>query len=308
VTAIRVGIAGAGVFGTYHAQKAAASVNAELVGVFDLDPARASRLAEGFGAHGFSDFATLLQDCEAVIIATPATTHEALVRQALLARRHVLVEKPLSLSGASARVLVEQARAGGLVLQVGHQERFVARAMGVLDIAEMPLRMESVRINPPAPGGRAGDVSVIWDLMIHDLDLAACIFGRQFAKVEASGRVAHSRHIDHAEATVRYADGAQAVLTASRDSDRRARSMRLVYESGEIFVDFLTRQIVNSTPYSVKVDIAGDLPDPLGAADEGFFRACLGRHESPVPGHGAVAAVEMAEAVEAAALAVALAR
>ena len=299
---LRVGVAGAGVFGSYHAQKAAASARTEFVGMFDIDLARASALAETFGARGFSDYRAFLNECDAVVIAVPATWHEPLAREAIEAHCHVLVEKPLALSGAAARDLADEAAARGRILQVGHQERFVARAMGVLAIAETPLLVESVRSGPPAPGDRAGDVSVIWDLMIHDLDLAAMMLGSTFSSVEASGRRIHSRHIDEASAVFTYPSGAKARLTASRAADFRERTMRVVYPSGEIAIDFLTRRLMNTTAYEVRVDIAADLPDPLGAADEGFYAACLGLARSPVPAHGTIAAVEMAEAAEAAAL------
>ncbi len=300
---LKVGVAGAGVFGNYHAQKAAASARTDLVGIFDVDLARAGTLAEQFGARGFSDYRAFLGECDAVVIAVPATWHAPLAREAIEAHCHVLVEKPLALSGVAARDLADEAAARGRILQVGHQERFVAKAMGVLAIAETPLLVESVRSGPPAPGNRAGDVSVIWDLMIHDLDLAAMMLGSTFTGVEATGRCVHSRHIDEAHAVFTYPSGGKARLTASRAAAFRERTMRVVYPSGEIAIDFLTRRLMNTTAYDVRVDIAADLPDPLGAADEGFYAACLGLARSPVPAHGAIAAVEMAEAAEAAVLA-----
>ncbi|MFN7054232.1 Gfo/Idh/MocA family protein [Hyphomonas sp.] len=303
MTRLRVGVAGAGVFGNYHAQKAAASARAELAGIFDVDLARAEKLAETFGAPGFSDYAAFLRQCDAVVIAVPATWHEPLAREAIEAHCHVLVEKPLALSGLAARDLADEAAARGRILQVGHQERFVAMAMGVLAIKETPKLIESVRSGPPAPGGRAGDVSVIWDLMIHDLDLAAMMLGREFTRVEATGRRVHSPYLDEAEARFEYASGGRAILRASRAAEFRERTMRVVYPSGEIDIDFLTRRLINTTPYEVKVDISADMPDPLGSADEGFYAACLGLARSPVPAHGAVAAVAMAEAAEASALA-----
>lgn len=305
MTKLKVGVAGAGVFGNYHAQKAAASARVELAGIFDVDLDRAETLAATFGARGFSDYGEFLSQCDAVVIAVPATWHEPLAREAIEAHCHVLVEKPLALSGLAARDLADEAAARGRILQVGHQERFVAMAMGVLAIGETPLLIESVRSGPPAPGGRAGDVSVIWDLMIHDLDLAAMMLGRDFTRVEATGRRVFSDFIDEAEAKFDYASGGRAHLRASRAAEFRERTMRVVYPSGEIDIDFLTRRLLNTTPYEVKVDIAADLPDPLGAADEGFYAACLGLARSPVPAHGAVAAVAMAEAAEAAALAAA---
>ena len=300
---LKVGVAGAGVFGNYHAQKAAASARTEFMGVYDIDQARAGSVASTFGAPGMSDYKAFLEMCDAIVVAVPATFHEPLAREAIEAHCHVLVEKPLTLSGKTARSLADEAAARGRILQVGHQERFVARAMGVLSIDEEPLLIESVRAGPPAPDNRAGDVSVIWDLMIHDLDLAAMMLGTEFNGVTASGKRVHSRHLDEASAQFTYASGGVARLRASRAAEVRERTMRVVYPSGEIAINFLTRKVENSTPYEIRVDIAAELPDPLGAADEGFYAACLGLARSPVPAHGAVAAVAMAEAAEASALA-----
>jgi predicted dehydrogenase len=303
MTILKVGVAGAGVFGSYHAQKAAASARTAFVGVYDIDGDRAARVASQFGGAGFDDYSAFLSACDAVVVAVPATWHEPLARQAIESHCHVLVEKPLALNGRSARALADEAAARGRILQVGHQERFVARAMGVLAIEETPLLIESVRAGPPAPDNRAGDVSVIWDLMIHDLDLAAMMFGNAFTSVIAAGKIVNSNHIDEASAQFTYAGGGVARLRASRAADIRERTMRVVYPSGELAIDFLHRKLDNTTPYKVRVDIAAELPDPLGAADEGFYAACLGLGRSPVPAHGAVAAVEMAEAAEQAALA-----
>lgn len=300
---LKVGVVGAGVFGNYHAQKAAASARTEFMGVCDLDTDRAEQVASTFGAPGYSDYSQFLNICDAVVVAVPATWHESLARQALEAHKHVLVEKPLALTGDAAQELTEEAAARGRILQVGHQERFVAKAMGILEIEERPTLIESVRAGPPAPNGRAGDVSVIWDLMIHDLDLAAMMLGRTFTNVSATGSIEHSGRLDDAWARFTYGNGGVAELRASRASDERERSMRVVYPSGEIAINFLTRRVDNTTPFEIKVDISDELPDPLGAADEGFYAACLGEGRSPVPAIGAVAAVRMAEAAEAKALA-----
>lgn len=299
---LRVGVAGAGVFGSYHAQKAAASARTVLSGIFDVSAERAGALAEKFGVPAFTDYQNFLEASDAVIVAVPAVYHESLVDKALNMDRHVLVEKPLALRAKAARVLAGEAIKRGKVLQVGHQERFVAKAMGMFRIEEAPLLLESVRFSPPSPEGRAGDVSVIWDLMIHDLDLAGCLIEGRFDGVRAKGRKVHTEHLDVAEAEFSYSSGAKAILKASRAAEARQRTMRVVYPSGEISVDFLTRSVHNTTPYEIRVDISATLPDPLGAADESFFAACLGERNIAVPGHGAVTAVAMAEAAETIAL------
>ena len=302
MSVLKVGVAGAGVFGNYHAQKAAASGRTVLTGIFDVDATRGKTVADVFGVSAYTDFNKLLEISDAIIIAVPAIYHAELTSIALRADKHVLVEKPLALSAKVARALAGEAITRGKILQVGHQERFVAKAMGMLRIEESPTLLESIRFAPPSPEGRAGDVSVIWDLMIHDLDLAGCLIEGRFEGVKAQGRKVYSDHLDEASAEFSYSSGAVAILKASRAAEARERKMRVVYPSGEISVNFLTREVINTTPYEVRVDVSGKLPDPLGAADESFFSACLGEKESMIPGHGAVTAVAMAEAAEAIAL------
>ncbi|HBJ39767.1 MAG TPA: gfo/Idh/MocA family oxidoreductase, partial [Hyphomonas sp.] len=111
MTTLKVGVAGAGVFGNYHAQKAAASARTELVGVYDIDLERATRIASQFGAKGFDNYEAFLDACDAIVIAVPAIWHEKLARQAIEAHCHVLVEKPLALTGKAARDLADEAAA-----------------------------------------------------------------------------------------------------------------------------------------------------------------------------------------------------
>ena len=153
--------------------------------------------------------------------------------------------------------------------------------------------MIAVRAGPPAPDGRAGDVSVIWDLMIHDLDMAAKLMGSD-AEIQAIGRVIHSGHTDEATVKLSFENG-QAELMASRAADARERHMTLTYPSGTIAINFLTRSVENTTPFDIRADVSDTMPDPLGAADEAFFEACLGKRSCAVPGREAAIAVAFAE-------------
>ena len=192
--------------------------------------------------------------------------------------------------------LASRAEAAGTILQVGHQERFVLEAMGLFDVPEVPISIDAVRAGPPAPDGRAGDVSVIWDLMIHDLDLVAKLLG-EAASVTCQGRRVHTEHIDDAVTELEFA-GAKARLRASRAAEARQRSMSLRYPSGTVAIDFLARSIENTTSFNVTADVSDIMPDPLGAADEAFFAACLGERECAIPGREAAMAVVLAERAE----------
>ena len=297
---LKTGLVGAGVFGGYHAGKIASSDKTDFVGVFDPDAARCAALAEKHGVTAAATQAELFEAADAIIVACPATYHEVVVGAALEQGCHVMVEKPLSLTGHSADALAKRADENGLVLQVGHQERFVMDAMGLFQIPEAPTRIEAWRMGPPAPDGRAGDVSVIWDLMTHDLDMVGKLMGPALS-VEATGRQAHTAHIDESTAVLNFAVGS-AEVTASRCRSERDRRMVLTYPSGTIAINFLTREIQNTTPFEVRGDVSDTLPDPLGAADQAFFESALGERPCFIPGREAALAVHMAEQAELSAL------
>ena len=294
---LRVGILGAGVFGTYHARKVAGSDLAELAGIFDADSARADAIANENQTHALRSVSALFDGCEAVMIATPARTHFELVGAALEAGKHVLVEKPLALRAEQADQLVYQAQSGGLILQVGHQERLVCRALSLFD-RKMPIEhLELIRCGPPPKGGRAMDVSVIWDLMIHDLDLAHCLLG-ELAQVKTVGGICElGDELDEVEAEIEIGH-VPIRLKASRIADAVERRIRLHLSDGLIEVDFVNRTMTNTTGFPLNETFASDIPDPLGAADEAFFAACSGHTETPISGLTAAFAVATAEKLE----------
>ena len=300
MSGLKTGLVGAGVFGGYHAGKIAGSDQTDFVGVFDPDQVRSAELADKHGVKSFASQEALFEACDAVLVACPATYHEAVVRAALTANCHVMVEKPLALTGHAADQLAQLADEKGLVLQVGHQERFVLDTMGLFEIPEAPTRIEAWRMGPPAPDGRAGDVSVIWDLMTHDLDMVGKLMGPALS-VEATGRSTHTDHIDESTARLNFAVGS-AEVTASRCHSERDRRMVLIYPSGSIAINFLTREIENTTPFEVRGDVSDFMPDPLGAADRAFFESALGTRPCAVPGREAALAVHMAEQAELSAL------
>src|ERR1700753_1323039 len=168
VPKLRIGVAGAGHFGRYHALKVAASDRARLAGIYDPDLERAKTVGWEAGAKEMA-FETMLAVADAVIVAAPAEAHFDLAAQALKAGKHVLVEKPIAATLAQGEELGSLAKARGLVLQVGHLERFSAAYQAMAGRIGAPLYIEATRIAPFKPRGT--DVSVILDLMIHDLDL-----------------------------------------------------------------------------------------------------------------------------------------
>ncbi|WP_043363646.1 Gfo/Idh/MocA family protein [Belnapia sp. F-4-1] len=244
---LRIGVLGTGHFGRFHALKLAA--RGLLAGLYDADPARAVQIAAETGAPALTSDA-LLAACDAVVIAVPTAHHHALAMQAIAAGRHLFVEKPLAATLEQGRELVAAARATGRVLQVGHIERYSAairmlRRSGA-GAGAGAMSFEAMRVAPFRP--RSLDVSVVLDLMIHDLDLVLSLAASPLAEVQATGARIMSDHPDFAVAHLRFESGARATITASRVSVGMERRLRILGREGETRIDFLARSLERIHP------------------------------------------------------------
>ena len=280
---LRIGIAGAGHFGRFHALKVAASPRAVLAGIHDPDGARASRVAAEAGHAPVLGLEELLRGCDALIVAAPAEAHFAIAGLALRAGRHVLIEKPIASSLEQAQQLSELAREAGLVLQVGHLLRYSAEHEAITRRITRPLYIEATRLAPFKPRGT--DVSVILDLMIHDLDLVLAIVDSPIESVDALGSAVSSAHEDIANARVRFANGCVATITASRISLKTERRMRLFSEEGYLSADFVARELtmigresgmpLPGTGGFRREVVSWDEHDTLAAEHAAFVASCL---------------------------------
>ncbi|MBI1685372.1 Gfo/Idh/MocA family protein [Caulobacter hibisci] len=299
VKTLKAGVVGAGVFGGYHAKKYAELPGVELVGVFDIDLARAQALAGPLGAAAFDDMDAFLAAVDVVTVATPAVHHAKAALAALKAGKPVYSEKPLAVSPEDADAMIAAAAKAGVPLACGHQERVVFQAMGLLDIPEQPLRLEAVRRGTPSD--RNLDVSVVLDLMIHDIDLALALCAADPVAVEGEGEAARGYGLDWVKVEATFANGFTAVFDSSRVAEARERTMKVVFPSGEVEIDFLARTFRNTTPFPLIEDFT-ETPagkDPLGQSVAGFLKAV--RSEAPRPvvtGEEAARALDLALAVE----------
>ncbi|MDT8330623.1 Gfo/Idh/MocA family oxidoreductase [Roseomonas gilardii] len=309
---LKLGVLGAGHFGRFHVLKAAAGPRVQLVGLHDHDPARAAAVAAEAGVQALSA-AEVIARADAVIVATPTAFHHGLARQALEAGRHVLVEKPIAATLAEADDLIALAASKGLVLQVGHLERFSAGFAtlmggegGVAARVGRPLYMEAVRIAPFRP--RSLDVPVVLDLMVHDIDLAFALFGAPLVGVDAVGGPIASAQTDIANARLRFGNGGVATLTASRVSLKMERRLRLFGTEGYLQMDFLARtmHVVRKGEGAALEQLPGfgaaqeswQDRDSLEAEHAGFVAACLDGAPVRVDGAAGRAALDAALRVE----------
>jgi predicted dehydrogenase len=295
VAKLRAGVVGAGVFGGYHATKYAERADTVLAAVLDPHPERARALAERFGARSCCDLSEMLEGVDVVSVCAPAHTHAALALACLRAGKPVYVEKPIATSMADADAIVSEGRRRGLVVACGFLERAAFSAMKLFDVPEEPMRLEAVRRGPASPRGL--DVSVVIDLMIHDLDLALALSKAPVLAVEAEGACEVNDLLDAVETEVVFDDGFTAVLAASRVAQARERTMRLVYPSGEIFIDFLTHTFHNTTAFAL--DGAFEQTDRLGASLAAFLTAVRGEASAPLAdASDGARALDLALAVE----------
>lgn len=295
---LRGGVIGAGVFGGYHARQYANLPGVVLSGVLDPHPDRAAKVAMPLGGRGFHEMEAFLDAVDVVTIASPASFHTEQALAVLAAGKHVYIEKPIAVSVADAEQVRTLAAAKGLVVACGHQERVMFRALGLLDVPEQPLLLEALRHGPPSD--RSRDVSAVLDLMVHDLDLALSISTADPVTAEGEGRRVGGVW-DVAKSEVSFDDGFTAIFDVSREAPARKRIMRVVYPSGEVEIDFMTRAFRNTTPFALDPDFA-DTPagkDPLGASVAGFLMAVRGEAPRPVvTAEEAIRALDLAIAVE----------
>jgi predicted dehydrogenase len=293
---IRAGVAGAGVFGGNHAKKLFANENAILAGVFDRDLDRAVALAEPFGAKGFDNLAQMLGEIDALVVATPAVAHGGVTRAAIDAGRHCLVEKPLAATHEDAIILVDHAKSRGLVLQAGHQERYIFKAMGLLDVTQVPKHLQAIRVGLPSI--RGADVSATLDLMVHDIDLARLLFKCDPVSIKAKRLSGEANNPDAVEANLVFANGSTAHFIASRASGERDRRMTIAYEGGDVAIDFIAKSFVDGPGLGLFPDFATRIPDPMAAATADFLAAIAGQIPVAISGEDGAAAVGIGEAID----------
>jgi len=236
---VRVGVWGVGVWGEKHARVYHALPEADFAGVYDRDAARAAAVAAEYGGRVFETPEALLEACEAVSVAVPTVAHRDATERAVAAGRHVLVEKPMAPAVADADAMIAAAGRAGVTLQVGQVERFNPAFIAARTQVDRPKFVEAHRLALFQP--RSLDVDVVFDLMIHDIDLVLSCVNAPLEHVSAVGVAVLSRNEDIANARLEFADGCVANLTASRVSQDRLRRIRFFQADSYLSVDLFAR-------------------------------------------------------------------
>ncbi|MDO9264483.1 MAG: Gfo/Idh/MocA family oxidoreductase [Desulfosalsimonadaceae bacterium] len=243
---IRAAVIGVGYLGKFHAEKYAAMDNVELVGVVDNHQTRAEEIAIHVGVTPFYDYRDLFGRVDAVSIAVPTPLHFEIGKAFLEQGVDVLMEKPITVTTSEADILIDIAEKKGLILQVGHLERFNPAIRAVKELVNHPVFIESSRMSLYKERGT--DVSVVLDLMIHDIDIISHFVHSGIKYCHAMGASVVSDTVDIANAHIEFDNGTVAKVTASRIANKNERKIRLFQKDGYISLDFAGRSIVHVRP------------------------------------------------------------
>lgn len=243
---LRVGVVGVGYLGRFHALIYSRMPEVELVGVVDSDPERAREVAEESGSRVVEGAEQLLGRVDAVSIVVPTTLHLELARPLLEGGVHMLMEKPIAATREQGEEIVRLAEQAGVVLQIGHLERFNAGVMALAGRISRPRFIEAHRMSGFV--ARATDVDVVSDLMIHDIDIILSLVGSQIVSLSAVGTPVLTEHVDIANARLEFANGTVANVIASRVSDKTTRRIRVFEENRYESLDFIEQRIETAYP------------------------------------------------------------
>jgi predicted dehydrogenase len=311
---VRVGVIGIGNMGWHHARVLSLLRDAELVGVADPDAVRGKLAVEQFNCRWFADYHELLGQVEAVVIAVPTLLHHRVGLACLQAGAHVLIEKPIAATQEEASDLIHAAEQAGRLLQVGHIERFnpAFRELQKVIAGEQVVVLEARRHSPNPD--RANDVSVVLDLMIHDIDLVLELAGAPVTRLAAAGGRSADGPIDYVNATLGFANGVVASLTASKMAHRKIRRLYTHCRSSLVETDFLKHnlRIHRRNHQTVSADhgelvyrsdavieeVSTTSIEPLYAELEHFLRCVHGEEIPAVDGLQASRALQLADLIE----------
>lgn len=300
-----VGVVGVGYLGRFHARIYAEMPDAELVGVADIDHDTANSVARQYGCKCYTDPNALLGQVDAVSIVVPTISHKEVALPYLRKGVHVLLEKPVANTLENAVEVVEEAEEQGVVLQIGHLERFNAGVMALADRVQTPRFIEVHRLSTFVE--RATDVDVVTDLMIHDIDIVLSLVKSPLRYISATGTPVVTDHIDIANARLEFDNDTVANVTASRVSNKKFRRIRVFSEEGYQALNFTDQQIDivrtgelrdgRKFPEIVNEQLAVEHRRPLDAELEHFVRTVRTNGVPLVTGRDGLEALKVATQV-----------
>lgn len=302
---IKVGVFGVGTVGQHHARIYSELDTVELVGVYDVDRSRSLEIAARLGTKSCDSIEELAAGIEAASVAVPTDKHFELASLLMKRGLHLLVEKPIASTTEEAQKMIALARKRDLILQVGHVERFNPVMRFLEQNLTRPRFIEAIRLAsypPPRESGapRGTEVSVVLDLMIHDLDIILHLVNSPVKEIHAVGVPVLSASEDIANARLTFENGCVANVTASRISQERMRKIRVFQEDTYVSLDYVNQsgQLCRKTQEGItRVEVPIEKAEPLEAELASFAQCVLTRDAPIVTGRHASDALKLASAV-----------
>lgn len=295
---VKVGIIGVGYLGTQHARILSYLEKAELIGVADIDFKKAMVIGNRHGVKYYDNYENMLDEIDAGIVATPTSEHFDISMKLLKAGKSVLVEKPITETIEQAEELVSVADKNGLILQIGHLERFNPAVEALENLISEPKFIEVQRLG--SFSARSLDIDVVLDLMIHDLDIIMALIKDEVKVIRSSGIHVLSDKIDIANARLEFASGCIATLTASRVHQGKVRKLRIFEPTSYYSIDYIDQEVkvfpLNGRQTDIKT-LKIKKEEPLKKELQNFFRCIIDGKKRKVTGAEGLRALKLAYSV-----------
>jgi predicted dehydrogenase len=292
---IKVGVIGTGSIGRHHVRIYSEIDGADLVAVVDADGARAGEFARKYGCKAYTDYREMLSEVDAVSIAVPTTLHYGVAMDFLKHDKDILIEKPITPTMKEADALISEADKRGLILQVGHLERFNSGVSLISSMVEKPQFIESQRLSPFL--GRGIDVDVTLDLMIHDIDIILSLVNSDITDIRATGATVLTDNIDVAHAWIEFENGCIAEAVTSRLADEKKRQLKVFQHDVFLNLDYQKQEVscIRKSNNEVSTDtLKAEEKEPLKDQLISFIGCVAERRQPIVSGHAGREALKVA--------------
>lgn len=310
---LKIGVIGTGHMGRNHVRNISDEKRFDFVGIYDVDYEHASEIAGTYGTQAFKEMDDLLNEVDAVVVAAPSSLHKEIGLQVAAHGVHALIEKPLATTSEDAQALTDAFEKAGLILQVGHIERFNAVVQETKKILadKKIFYIEAHRYSPFSGSGRIKDVSVIEDLMIHDIDIVCDLMEpAEVVDIRGNGELIKSGATDFATCMLDFSTNAHAVVNASRVSQSKERTIEIHTDDSVIYADLLNKTLTVTKGTEMMVDsgesgaykqdavvqkIFVPIIEPLRAELQSFYESVVNNEKVLVDGRVAMRAIQICE-------------
>jgi len=292
---INVAVIGVGSIGVHHARIFADIEDVNLAGIVDIDTEKAGEIASKYGCKAYSNYSEIIDSVDAVSIAAPTTLHHKIGIDCINNNKHILIEKPIASSIEQADDLIRNADKRGLVLQVGHLERFNSAVSLICNMVKKPQFIESQRLSPFL--GRGTDVDVTLDLMIHDIDIILSLVKSEITDIRATGAKVLTDNLDIAHAWIEFENGCTAEAATSRIANEKVRKLKVFQHNSFLDLDYQNQEIACYTKLDGKVKKELKKPvekEPLKEQLISFVECIKNGKQPVVSGREGKAALEVA--------------